>query len=200
MKSYSHTALLLSACVASLIIRDASSFFAPLAATATSRLSSCRIIVAPLSMAGFGGSGSRSSSSSSKGGGAGATKLPRLKAKSQWDRYSDLRQCKKVTVGVRIDPPAVGGEEDDDDGEGRKDGAVWVAVDKSRGDDVPDGIERRIGFEGIPDKATGYYCYYNGGRIVERGETGGEKTSLRSQRTASKSDAGTKPGGASRGS
>ncbi|KAL3811413.1 hypothetical protein ACHAXA_005314 [Cyclostephanos tholiformis] len=234
------TVLLLSACVASLI-SDASSFLFP-ATTITTTRPRCTA-VAPLSMAGFGGGGSPSSS---KGG--GASKLPKLKAKSQWDRYANLKSCKKVTVGVRIKNDGVngGGEwmevgrvrsEDDmhtdaavarqraliaehskrlypvqippnailewgyrsDSEEGGDADAVWVAVDKSRGDDAPSGFEKKIGFEGISDKATGYYCFYNEGRIVERGEAG-EKTSLRLQRNASKSDVGTKPGGASRGS
>jgi len=255
MKSHSQTVLLLSACIASLI-SDASSFLSP--PTTTAARPSRRIIAAPLSMAGFGG-----------GGSAPSSKLPKLKAKSQWDRYADLKQCKKVTVGVRIKGDAGGGvagewmevgrvrSEDDgntevavarqraliaehskrlypvqippnailewgylsedsssvvgkeeEGGEGEEGGgdgvgggdAVWVIVDKSRGDvDAPAGIEKKIGFEGISDKATGYYCFYNEGRIVERGEAG-EKTSLRLQRTASKPDVGSKPASANRGS
>ena len=53
--------------------------------------------------------------------------------------------------------------------------AVWVMVDKSHGDDAPTGIEKRVGFEGISDKATKYYCFYNEGRIVERGKAGGRR-------------------------
>ena len=249
MKSHSQTVLLLSACVASLI-SDASSFLSP----ATARPSR-RLIASPLSMAGFGGG---SGSAPSKGG--GGAKLLKLKAKSQWDRYGDLKQCKKVTVGVRIkggdgeggatstvgEWMEVGRVRSEDDGHtevavarqraliaehskrlypvqippnailewgyrsdssvgeeeeaGGGGDAVWVMVDKSRGDDAPAGIEKRIGFEGISDKATGYYCFYNEGRIVERGEAGGEKTSLRSQRTASKPDVGSKPASANRGS
>ncbi len=59
----------------------------------------------------------------------------------------------------------------------------WVAVDKSVGDDasIPKGIEKKFGFEGISDKASGFYCYYSEGRIVERGDdrsvlTTGSKT------------------------
>ena len=74
-----------------------------------------------------------------------------------------------------------------------------VIVDKSSGENAPAGFEKKIGFEGISDKATGYYCFYNEGRIVERGEAG-EKTSLRLQRTASKPDVGSKPASANRGS
>ena len=243
MKSFCHPILLLSACVSSLI-NDASSFLSP-ANIATPFLPR-RTGIAPLSMAGFGGG--------DKGGPASGAKVPKLKAKSQWDRYAELKQSRKVTVGVRIrgnDDGAGRGEwmevgrvrsedesladaaiarqraliaehskrlypvqippnailewgyrtdsaEDDGGGDGGGE-AIWAAVDKRRGDDVPPGFEKKIGFEGISDKATGYYCFYNEGRIVERGEAEG-KNSLRLQRTASKSDVGTKPGGASRGS
>lgn len=51
----------------------------------------------------------------------------------------------------------------------------WVAVDKNKGgDDVAKGIEKQIGFEGISDKATGFYCFYHEGRVVERDEAGGK--------------------------
>ena len=51
-------------------------------------------------------------------------------------------------------------------------------VDKSKGDEAPKGIEKKIGFEGKPDKNTGFYCYYHEGRIVDREEQGkGKKTS-----------------------
>ena len=254
MKSHTQTVLLLSACVVASLISDASSFLSPPhAATATATAAargpaSRRIIAAPLSMAGFGG-----------GGSAPSSKLPKLKAKSQWDRYADLKQCKKVTVGVRIRGDAEGGaagewmevgrvrSEDDGntevavarqraliaehskrlypvqippnavlewgyllsgekeeeaaggDGVGVVGDAAWVIVDKSSGENAPAGFEKKIGFEGISDKATGYYCFYNEGRIVERGEAG-EKTSLRLQRTASKPDVGSKPASANRGS
>ena len=57
--------------------------------------------------------------------------------------------------------------------------AEWILVEKSKGDEAPDGIEKKIGFEGIPDKATGFYCYYHKGRIVEREEEGkGKRTSV----------------------
>jgi hypothetical protein len=71
-----------------------------------------------LMMAGFGGGG---------GGGMGASKknqkkkgaatLPKLKAKAQWDRYADLKQCTKVVVGVKLSG----------DGEGD-----WLEVGKVR--------------------------------------------------------------------
>jgi len=72
-----------------------------------------------LMMAGFGGGG---------GGGMGASKknqknkkaasLPKLKAKAQWDRYVDLKQCMKVVVGVKL---SSGDEEGD-----------WLEVGKVR--------------------------------------------------------------------
>lgn len=46
-------------------------------------------------------------------------------------------------------------------------GDDWVIVDKSLLDDsIPDGLEKMIGFEGRPDPASGYYCKYNGGKLV----------------------------------
>ena len=48
-----------------------------------------------------------------------------------------------------------------DDGE-------WIVVDKKILEEapVPDGIEKRIGFEGTPDPNSGFCCYYNEGRLV----------------------------------
>lgn len=63
--------------------------------------------------------------------------------------------------------------------EGDGDDGTWVAVDKSSGDNAPKGIEKKFGFEGISDKASGFYCYYHEGRIVEREDEGkGKKTSV----------------------
>ncbi|CAB9522139.1 expressed unknown protein [Seminavis robusta] len=46
-------------------------------------------------------------------------------------------------------------------------GQDWIIVDKSVLEgDIPDGLEKLIGFEGRPDPATGYYCYYNEGKLV----------------------------------
>lgn len=41
-------------------------------------------------------------------------------------------------------------------------------MDKSVLDDesIPTGLEKMIGFEGRPDPASGYYCMYNGGKLV----------------------------------
>lgn len=61
-------------------------------------------------------------------------------------------------------------EDSDDDGE-------WSVADKSKGDDAPKGIEKKIGFEGKPDAATGFYCYYHGGRVVAREDEGKGKRS-----------------------
>ena len=43
----------------------------------------------------------------------------------------------------------------------------WVVVDKSVLDEAPEGIEKDIGFEGRPDPASGFYCLYNRGRLVD---------------------------------
>lgn len=168
-----------------------------------------------LSMAGFGGAGAASKKKKKSGGGP---KLPKLKAKSQWDRYKDLKKYKPVTVGVRIQ-----GEEEwmevgrvrsandeytevavarqraliaehskrlflvqipanavldwgyqiDDDGEDEESSSTtWAVMDKAKGDDAPSGIEKKIGFEGVSDKASGFYCYYHEGRIIEKEEDG----------------------------
>jgi len=163
-----------------------------------------------LFMAGFGTAGGASKKDNKK------VTLPKLKAKTQWDRYADLKQCKKVRVGVRsqdgdwMEVGRVRSEndehtlvaiarqraliadhakrlypvqiptnsvlewgyvmEDNDNGDDAS-SATWVAVDKSSGADAPKGIEKKFGFEGISDKASGFYCYYSEGRVVERGET-----------------------------
>lgn len=49
------------------------------------------------------------------------------------------------------------------------DGADWVVVDKAVLDGISAGSEKRMGFEGTPDPATGYYCVYNEGRLVSSG-------------------------------
>lgn len=43
----------------------------------------------------------------------------------------------------------------------------WVVVDKSVLDGSPEGIEKDMGFEGRPDPASGFYCLYNRGRLVD---------------------------------
>ncbi len=68
-----------------------------------------------LMMAGFGGGGG--GMGASKKNKKGATSLPKLKAKTQWDRYADLKQCSKVVVGVKLSG----------DGEGD-----WLEVGKVR--------------------------------------------------------------------
>jgi hypothetical protein len=227
MKSSTRTALLL--CLSSLVSGVVS--FAP---AIQLRLLRDDVLSAPayalrksstaLSMAGFGGASSSSTSKKQDKKGSGSSKqlVPKLRPKSQWDRYLDMKQCKKFTVGVRIK----GDDESSSDnnwievgrvrseGDGHLEVAVarqreliaehgkrlypmkippnailewgflngeeggdeekkeWVSVDKSKGDDAPDGIEKKIGFEGISHPPTGYYCFYNQGRIVEKEEEG----------------------------
>merc|ERR1711971_275608 len=45
--------------------------------------------------------------------------------------------------------------------------SLYVTVSKDVCDDAPKTIERKIGFEGIADPKTGFYCHYFEGRIVE---------------------------------
>ena len=156
-----------------------------------------------LSMAGFGGA---SSKKQKKKGGA---KVPKLKAKSQWDRFADLKKAQKVSVGVRIkgvdewmEVGKVRSENDEytEVAVARQRALIaehskrlypvqipanavlewgmmngeeeWMEVEKSKGDDAPDGIEKKIGFEGVPDKATGFYCMFKDGKVVERASGG----------------------------
>ncbi|KAL3797359.1 hypothetical protein HJC23_010485 [Cyclotella cryptica] len=210
MHSSTSTASLIFLC---LLCKCIHAFHLPIVPSATLRRVSAAPSSTALQMAGF-------ASSKTKGGTSGS-KLPKLKAKSQWDRYADLKNCQKVRVGVRIKdseewlevgrvksenneftevavarqraliaehakrlylvqipPNAVlewgylmqkGSSDDEDDG----DNGEWILVDKSKGDEAPSGIEKKIGFEGKPDKNTGFYCYYHEGRIVER-EDGGK--------------------------
>lgn len=54
----------------------------------------------------------------------------------------------------------------------KEDGEQWVAVDKSVLDEAADGIEKEVGFEGRPDPASGFYCMYKGGRLVDTSTDG----------------------------
>ena len=177
-----------------------------LAFTTSLQLTTSRSV--PLSMAGFGGGATSSKKQKKK---KGAT-LPKLKAKSQWDRYNskELKTCQKITVGVRIKGGDVANDwlevgrvrsANDEYTEiavarqraliaehskrlypvqisanailewGYIDGEDWKVMEKSN-DDAPNGIEKQIGFEGISDKASGFYCYYHEGRVVEKEEEG----------------------------
>ena len=178
-----------------------------LAFTTSLQLTTSRSV--PLSMAGFGGGATSSKKQKKK---KGAT-LPKLKAKSQWDRYNskELKTCQKITVGVRIKGGDVANDwlevgrvrsANDEYTEiavarqraliaehskrlypvqipanailewGYIDGEDWKVMEKSNDDDAPNGIEKQIGFEGISDKASGFYCYYHEGRVVEKEEEG----------------------------
>ena len=44
---------------------------------------------------------------------------------------------------------------------------MWVVVDKSVLNESTEGVEKDIGFEGRPDPASGFYCLYNRGRLVD---------------------------------
>jgi len=67
--------------------------------------------------------------------------------------------------------------------EGEGDSREWKAVDvKAALVDAPAGIEKEIGFEGIPDPATGFYCTYDFGRLKVGEETSfniGEQAALK---------------------
>ena len=209
MLSSYYAVLVLFACLVSLLV-DVESFV-----PSTNRVSASRVSSA-LS-AGFGGA-STSSKKQKKKGGSGGPKLPKLKAKSQWDRYADLKKWKRITVGVRIQDDSSANEwmevgrvrsindEYTEVAVARQraliaehskrlypvklpansalewgyisDEGEWTLVDKAKGDDAEKGIEKKMGFEGIADKATGFYCYYHEGRIVDREDEGkGKRTS-----------------------
>ena len=43
----------------------------------------------------------------------------------------------------------------------------WTLADKAvLSETVMESLEKSIGFEGTPDPATGYYCLYDGGKIL----------------------------------
>ena len=46
---------------------------------------------------------------------------------------------------------------------------AWKTVGKVSLDDMdlPSNIDKIIGFEGRPDPASGFYCVYNEGRLVQ---------------------------------
>jgi hypothetical protein len=52
------------------------------------------------------------------------------------------------------------------------DETAWVVADKSALDGIETnkGLDRNIGFEGTPDPSTGFYCFYNEGRLVNGAE------------------------------
>ena len=60
---------------------------------------------------------------------------------------------------------------DDGDDNNADTGGEWSVADKSALDGVDaKGLDRRIGFEGRADPSTGYYCFYNEGRLVNGAE------------------------------
>ena len=55
-------------------------------------------------------------------------------------------------------------------------------MNKEVENDAPGGIEKKIGFEGIGDPASGYYCHYKEGRIVEKESTPVQKAEGKAKR------------------
>jgi hypothetical protein len=54
----------------------------------------------------------------------------------------------------------------------------WKVVDSKavlEDANIPDGIEKLVGFEGQPDPATGFYCQYDGGRLAEPGKSSAKR-------------------------
>jgi hypothetical protein len=54
----------------------------------------------------------------------------------------------------------------------QEEGDQWVVVDKSVLEGAVDGIEKEVGFEGRPDPASGFYCMYKEGRLVDTSTDG----------------------------
>jgi hypothetical protein len=50
--------------------------------------------------------------------------------------------------------------------EGSDEDGSWIAGDKTV--EIPEKCEKLIGFEGRPDPATGFYCLYDAGRLVDK--------------------------------
>jgi len=48
----------------------------------------------------------------------------------------------------------------------------WTSIDKTVTNEAPTGVEKKIGFEGKPDAATGFYCHYQDGRLVDKYDEG----------------------------
>lgn len=44
----------------------------------------------------------------------------------------------------------------------------WIMINKDIAQDAPTGFEKKIGFEGKPDPASGFYCHYENGRLVDK--------------------------------
>lgn len=44
----------------------------------------------------------------------------------------------------------------------------WEVVTKDAANDAPAGMEKNVGFEGKPDPASGFYCHYENGRMIDR--------------------------------
>lgn len=54
------------------------------------------------------------------------------------------------------------------------DGDDWTLLDPKsllEGASETTGVEKKIGFQGAPDPATGFYCVYDGGKIKLGDET-----------------------------
>mmetsp|Transcript_13817 Transcript_13817/g.25008 ORF Transcript_13817/g.25008 Transcript_13817/m.25008 type:complete len:265 (-) Transcript_13817:72-866(-) len=176
-----------------------------------------------LHMGGFGGAAAGGSKkkkkkgNDQKAGGLSSTTtnaVSKLKPKSQWDKYKNLKEASTIQVAVRVaatddSPDAAAGEwceigkvrsegdaftelavvlqrgliaehakrlqplqflpnvmiewgyasapsktADTDDDESES--ITWMAVDKTMANDAPSGMEKKVGFEGNPDK-TGFY-------------------------------------------
>lgn len=54
-------------------------------------------------------------------------------------------------------------------------------VDKSVLEGAGKGIEKTMGFQGMADPASGYYCFYNEGKLVGSGEDNLIQTSKKLQ-------------------
>jgi len=151
---------------------------------------------------GGGGSGKKKASSSS-------STSSKLKPKTQWDRYGDMKKATDVKVGVKSsdneDWFEVGYVKSENDeyteiAVTRQRGLIaehairlnplkfssktkmewayinaetdeWTKLDTTTTTSTDEeNVERKIGFEGIADPSSGYYCYYDNGKLIDRSE------------------------------
>mmetsp|Transcript_27033 Transcript_27033/g.41459 ORF Transcript_27033/g.41459 Transcript_27033/m.41459 type:complete len:244 (-) Transcript_27033:37-768(-) len=63
---------------------------------------------------------------------------------------------------------------------GNDDGDYWTVINAKELDakETPPDIEKLIGFEGIPDPASGYYCKYDAGKLVNADEVNKERMEI----------------------
>mmetsp|Transcript_40365 Transcript_40365/g.49174 ORF Transcript_40365/g.49174 Transcript_40365/m.49174 type:complete len:234 (+) Transcript_40365:101-802(+) len=102
--------------------------------------------------------------------------------KSEGDEFRDVAVARQRALiaehAKRVHPLKVSQKDALEWGYYDDEAESYIVVSKDVCNDAPDGIERKIGFEGIADPTSGFYCHYYEGRIVE---TSDEKNFLKKQ-------------------